>query len=114
MSLKSGCSEVNGSIAFCGSIDSWILNSTVRENITIGREYNAQRYQAVLDACALTKDLDSLPAHDLTEIGERGINLSGGQKARVALARGVYADADVYLLDDPLGAVDVLSSYCQH
>ena len=67
---------------------------------------NACRYQRVLAACALKADLDMLPAGDQSEIGEKGINLSGGQRARVALARACYADADVYLLDDPLSAVD--------
>ena len=106
MSLLSGTYTTSGSLSYSGSIDSWILNTTVRENITIGREFNEARYNSVLEACALLPDLKALPAGDMTEIGERGINLSGGQKARVALARGVYADADIYLLDDPLGAVD--------
>ncbi|KAJ1631469.1 P-loop containing nucleoside triphosphate hydrolase protein, partial [Pavlovales sp. CCMP2436] len=79
---------------------------TVRDNITFASPFEATRYAAVLKACALEQDLASLPAGDATEIGERGINLSGGQKARVALARACYADADVYLLDDVLSAVD--------
>ncbi len=61
----------------------------------------------MVKSCALEADMEMLPAGDFTEIGERGINLSGGQKQRVALARAVYSDADVYLLDDPLSAVDV-------
>lgn len=101
-----GYFEVNGTVAFCGSIDSWILNATIKDNIVIGREFSEARYQQVLEACALLPDLQALPAGDATEIGERGINLSGGQKARVSLARSVYANADIYLLDDPLGAVD--------
>ena len=64
------------------------------------------KYKRVLDACCLLPDLAMLPAGDKTEIGERGINLSGGQKARISLARAVYNNADVYLLDDPLSAVD--------
>lgn len=64
------------------------------------------RYESVLTACALRTDLEMLPAGDQSEIGEKGINLSGGQRSRVALARACYADADVYLLDDPLSAVD--------
>ncbi len=63
-------------------------------------------YETVLEACALEQDLKMLPAGDMTEIGEKGINLSGGQKQRVSLARAVYADRDIYLLDDPLSAVD--------
>jgi ABC-type multidrug transport system fused ATPase/permease subunit len=70
------------------------------------RRYDAAKYQKVLFACALTDDLDQLPAGDMTQIGEKGINLSGGQKQRVGLARAVYKDADIYLLDDPLSAVD--------
>lgn len=64
------------------------------------------KYRKVLEACALTKDLESLPFQDQTEIGERGINLSGGQKQRIQIARALYQDADVYLLDDPFSAVD--------
>lgn len=64
------------------------------------------RYNRVVSVCALDADLDQLPAADQTEIGEKGVNLSGGQKQRVALARATYADADIYLLDDPLSAVD--------
>ena len=104
--LHEGSFEVNGSVAYCGSIDSWIMNATIKDNIVIGREFSESRYQQVISACALLPDLQVLPAGDATEIGERGINLSGGQKARVALARAVYANADIYLLDDPLGAVD--------
>lgn len=64
-----------------------------------------QRYQRVLYACALEEDLASMPSGDATEIGENGVNLSGGQKARVALARTVYQRKPVYLLDDPLAAL---------
>lgn len=64
------------------------------------------RYQEVLRKCSLVKDLEMLPVGDLTEIGERGVTLSGGQKQRVQLARALYQDADVYLLDDPFSAVD--------
>jgi ABC-type multidrug transport system fused ATPase/permease subunit len=85
----------------------WIFAGSLRENILFGKEYEQVRYLRVVEACALTTDIESLPAGDLTEIGERGINLSGGQKARIALARAIYSDADVFLLDDPLSAVDV-------
>ncbi|TMW67830.1 hypothetical protein Poli38472_007502 [Pythium oligandrum] len=81
---------------------------TVRENILFGRPYDRKKYEKVLEACALTKDLQSLPAGDRTEIGERGVNLSGGQKARVALARACYSDTSVFILDAPLSAVDVI------
>ncbi|KAJ8569395.1 hypothetical protein ON010_g5865 [Phytophthora cinnamomi] len=81
---------------------------TVRDNILFGLLYDRKKYEKVLEACALTTDLQSLPAGDATEIGERGINLSGGQKARIALARACYSDANVYLLDSPLSAVDAI------
>jgi ABC-type bacteriocin/lantibiotic exporter with double-glycine peptidase domain len=84
----------------------FILNETVRGNILLGAPMDERRYQQVLFACALLPDLKHLPGGDMTEIGEKGINLSGGQKARVALARACYAHSDVLLLDDPLSAVD--------
>ncbi|NXO03084.1 MRP7 protein, partial [Rhinopomastus cyanomelas] len=84
----------------------WIQFTTVRENILFGREYDARLYKEVLEACALSEDLNILPAGDQTEVGENGVTLSGGQKARIALARAVYQDKEFYLLDDPLAAVD--------
>ncbi|XP_076880787.1 ATP-binding cassette sub-family C member 10 [Brachyhypopomus gauderio] len=84
----------------------WIQHATVRDNILFGRDFDNARYQAVLEACALTDDLNILPSGDQTEVGENGVTLSGGQKSRVALARAVYMDKDLYLLDDPLAAVD--------
>ncbi|NXY25088.1 MRP7 protein, partial [Atrichornis clamosus] len=84
----------------------WILFTTVRENILFGREYDARLYKEVVEACALSEDLNILPAGDQTEVGESGVTLSGGQKARIALARAVYQEKEVYLLDDPLAAVD--------
>ncbi|KAJ1856297.1 hypothetical protein GGH12_004868 [Coemansia sp. RSA 1822] len=103
--------KCNGSVRIRGSIayvpqQAWILNATLRDNILFGSQFDQEFYERVIDACALRPDLDMLPAGDMTEIGEKGINLSGGQKARVSLARAVYARADVYLLDDPLAAVD--------
>ncbi|XP_053315606.1 ATP-binding cassette sub-family C member 10 [Spea bombifrons] len=84
----------------------WIQFATIRENILFGKEFNGRLYQDVLEACALTDDLSILPAGDQTEVGENGVTLSGGQKARVALARAVYQEKDLYILDDPLAAVD--------
>ncbi|XP_056344269.1 ATP-binding cassette sub-family C member 10 [Oenanthe melanoleuca] len=84
----------------------WIQFTTVRENILFGREYDARLYEEVLEACALSEDLKILPAGDQTEVGENGVTLSGGQKARIALARAIYQEKEVYLLDDPLAAVD--------
>ncbi|XP_067833265.1 ATP-binding cassette sub-family C member 10 [Heptranchias perlo] len=84
----------------------WIQFATIRENILFGSKFNAKRYQEVIEACALSEDLNILPDGDQTDVGESGVTLSGGQKARVALARAVYMDKDLYLLDDPLAAVD--------
>ncbi|KFH63164.1 hypothetical protein MVEG_11199 [Podila verticillata NRRL 6337] len=84
----------------------WIFNATLRDNVLFGRTYDQERYRFVITACGLEPDLAILPGGDMTEIGERGINLSGGQKQRVSLARAAYQDADIYLLDDPLSAVD--------
>ncbi|NWR73859.1 MRP7 protein, partial [Centropus unirufus] len=84
----------------------WIQFTSVRENILFGREYDARLYEQVVEACALSEDLNILPAGDQTEVGENGVTLSGGQKARIALARAVYQEKELYLLDDPLAAVD--------
>ncbi|XP_054155816.1 ATP-binding cassette sub-family C member 3-like, partial [Oppia nitens] len=84
----------------------WILNCTIKENILFGKPMNRELYDQVLDMCALIEDLLQLPDGDQTVIGEKGVNLSGGQKQRVSLARAVYSGADLYLLDDPLSAVD--------
>uniref|UniRef100_A0A7N6ALG0 ABC-type glutathione-S-conjugate transporter n=1 Tax=Anabas testudineus TaxID=64144 RepID=A0A7N6ALG0_ANATE len=102
---RSGCVTVKGSVAYVPQ-QAWIQNATVQDNILFGREKLKTWYHRVLEACALLPDLDILPAGDATEIGEKGLNLSGGQKQRVSLARAVYRKADVYLLDDPLSAVD--------
>ena len=84
----------------------WIFNATLRDNILFGQAYDQDKFARVVAACALQPDIDSIPHGAETEIGERGINLSGGQKARVSFARALYRDAEVYLLDDPLSAVD--------
>uniref|UniRef100_UPI0037E7E5A5 ATP-binding cassette sub-family C member 3 n=1 Tax=Semicossyphus pulcher TaxID=241346 RepID=UPI0037E7E5A5 len=97
--------SIRGSVAYVPQ-QAWIQNATLRDNILFGRPFNEQKYCCVMNACALTPDLEVLPGGDMTEIGEKGINLSGGQRQRVSLARALYSDADVYLLDDPLSAVD--------
>ncbi|KAF1850923.1 multidrug resistance-associated protein 1 [Cucurbitaria berberidis CBS 394.84] len=84
----------------------WVMNASVRENIVFGHRWDPQFYEKTVQACALRDDFAQLPDGDQTEVGERGISLSGGQKARLTLARAVYARADVYLLDDCLSAVD--------
>eukprot|EP01065_Artemidia_motanka_P038578 TRINITY_DN4742_c0_g1_i1.p1 TRINITY_DN4742_c0_g1~~TRINITY_DN4742_c0_g1_i1.p1 ORF type:complete len:1315 (+),score=399.91 TRINITY_DN4742_c0_g1_i1:72-3947(+) len=86
----------------------WLMSRTVRENILFGAEYDASRYAAVVDACALTADFQQFAHGDETLVGERGVTLSGGQRARVGLARACYHEADMYLLDDPLSAVDTV------
>ncbi|XP_011906852.1 PREDICTED: canalicular multispecific organic anion transporter 1 isoform X2 [Cercocebus atys] len=103
--------NVHGHITIKGTTayipqQSWIQNGTIKENILFGAELNEKRYQQVLEACALLPDLEMLPGGDLAEIGEKGINLSGGQKQRISLARATYQNLDIYLLDDPLSAVD--------
>ncbi|KAI6887500.1 ATP-binding cassette glutathione S-conjugate transporter [Hortaea werneckii] len=84
----------------------WVMNASVRENVVFGYKWDPQFYDRTIKACALIEDFASLPDGDQTEVGERGISLSGGQKARLTLARAVYARADIYLLDDVLSAVD--------
>nr|CAD7603849.1 unnamed protein product [Timema genevievae] len=102
---ESGSCVVNGKISYACQ-EPWVFGSTIRQNIVFGSTFNKTRYEEVLRVCALLPDLEQLPQRDLTLVGERGSSLSGGQKARVNLARAVYNDADVYLLDDPLSAVD--------
>jgi ABC-type bacteriocin/lantibiotic exporter with double-glycine peptidase domain len=84
----------------------WIQNKSIKENILFGIEYDEARYKETIKICELKRDLEILPAGDLTEIGEKGINLSGGQKARVGLARAVYSDREIFLMDDPISALD--------
>ena len=79
---------------------------TVRDNILFGKKFDKERYVQTMLACQLEPDLRIMNAGDMTEIGENGINLSGGQKARVSLARAVYQDADIVLMDDPISALD--------
>ncbi len=79
---------------------------TIRDNILFGQALDKVKYVNTIKVCQLNRDLEILPAGDMTEIGERGINLSGGQKARVCLARAVYASADIVLMDDPISALD--------
>ncbi|PKY06223.1 multidrug resistance-associated protein [Aspergillus campestris IBT 28561] len=96
---------VRGRVAYVAQ-SSWVMNASVRENIVFGHRWDPEFYDLTVNACALRDDFKSLPDGDQTEVGERGISLSGGQKARLTLARAVYARADIYLLDDVLSAVD--------
>ena len=84
----------------------WVFPGTVQENILFGEKFDEERFQRVIGVCALQRDMDTFPHADQTFVGEHGVVLSGGQQARISLARAVYANADVYILDDPLSAVD--------
>ncbi|KAA6398603.1 MAG: putative ATP-binding cassette sub-family C member Sur, partial [Streblomastix strix] len=97
--------KVRGQIAYNPQTP-WINNNTVRGNITFGMKYNKKKYQHIVKVCALETDFKLFAAGDQTAIGEKGVNLSGGQKARIQLARSVYSDRDILVLDDPLSAVD--------
>ncbi|CAM8900430.1 unnamed protein product [Rhodiola kirilowii] len=103
--LPSAIVVIRGTVAYVPQI-SWIFNATVRQNILFGSDYDAERYWKAIDVTSLMHDLELLPGHDLTEIGERGVNISGGQKQRVSMARAVYSNSDVYIFDDPLSALD--------
>lgn len=101
----SGLLQHEGQIFYVAQ-EPWIYTASVKENILFGKEYNKQRFKDVIIACALDEDVKRFPNKEESIIGEKGINLSGGQRARVGLARALYYDADIYLLDDPLSAVD--------
>lgn len=103
--LNDGKINLNGSTAYVPQ-QAWIQNETVKNNILFGSPYDEKFYNHVLKSCSLYSDLRIMPASDATEIGEKGINLSGGQKQRISLARSLYSNADIYMLDDPLSAVD--------
>ncbi|XP_033895559.3 ATP-binding cassette sub-family C member 5-like isoform X1 [Acipenser ruthenus] len=105
MTLLDGSIAVNGDFAYVAQ-QAWIFNSSLRDNILFGKEYEEDRYNTVLSACCLRTDLAILPNGDLTEVGERGANLSGGQRQRISLARALYSDRAIYILDDPLSALD--------
>jgi ATP-binding cassette, subfamily C (CFTR/MRP), member 1 len=105
MDKISGQATVRGKVAYVPQ-SAWIFSASVRENILFGRPFEAKRYAAVLRASCMEKDLESFSEGDLTILSEGGSNLSGGQKQRISIARGAYADADVYVFDDPLSALD--------
>uniref|UniRef100_A0A3P9PC68 ATP-binding cassette sub-family C member 5 n=1 Tax=Poecilia reticulata TaxID=8081 RepID=A0A3P9PC68_POERE len=105
MTLVEGRVAASGGFAYV-SQHAWILNESLKENILFGNEFDSVRYNAVLEACCLLPDLAELPYGDMTEIGEQGANLSGGQRQRLSLARALYSERPVLLLDDPLSAVD--------
>ncbi|XP_071820242.1 ATP-binding cassette sub-family C member 4-like [Apostichopus japonicus] len=103
--VKKGSLKVGGSVSFAAQ-QPWVFSGTVRENILFGKEFQEEKFKRIVNVCALKRDLDLLPDGDQTMIGERGVTLSGGQKARINLARALYDGSDIVLLDDPLSAVD--------
>ncbi|XP_010387634.1 cystic fibrosis transmembrane conductance regulator isoform X1 [Rhinopithecus roxellana] len=98
----------SGRISFCSQF-SWIMPGTIKENIIFGVSYDEYRYRSVIKACQLEEDISKFAEKDNIVLGEGGITLSGGQRARISLARAVYKDADLYLLDSPFGYLDVLT-----
>ncbi|KAK7258814.1 hypothetical protein RIF29_24401 [Crotalaria pallida] len=103
--------KLSGTLKVCGTKayvaqSPWIQSGKIEENILFGKDMDRERYEKVLEACSLTRDLEVLPFGDQTIVGEKGINLSGGQKQRLQIARALYQDADIYLFDDPFSAVD--------
>ncbi|KAL7413558.1 P-loop containing nucleoside triphosphate hydrolase protein [Mrakia frigida] len=99
----------SGGVAYADQ-QSWLQNQTLRDNILFGSPYDEERYTKVVEQCALARDFSLFDAGDLTEVGEKGLTLSGGQKARITLARAVYSPASILLLDDILSALDVQTS----
>ncbi|XP_056638683.1 ATP-binding cassette sub-family C member 4-like [Diorhabda sublineata] len=106
LDIENGSISANGEYSYA-SQEPWIFAATIRQNILFGADYNKKRYKEVIRVCALEKDLEQFPQRDFTIVGDKGASLSGGQKARINLARAVYREKDIYLLDDPLSAVDI-------
>ena len=97
--------KINGSLAYVPQ-KAWILNDTVRNNIIFKKPFDKERYQTILNICQLNPDLELFKSGDMTQISDKGSNLSGGQKTRITIARAVYSNSDIYLFDDPLSALD--------
>jgi ABC-type multidrug transport system fused ATPase/permease subunit len=109
--IQQGNVSISGSISYYDQ-NPCIINSTIRENILFGKEYNAEKYEEVVNWCGLGPDFSKFPRGDESEVGEKGSSLSGGQRARIALARTLYSDRDIIILDDPLSALD--ANLAQH
>ena len=97
--------HINGKVGYAAQIP-WIQNDTIRNNILFSKPFDEDKYNRVLSLCQLMEDLETFEGKDLTEIGEKGVNLSGGQKVRISLARTIYNEPDIYLFDDPISALD--------
>ena len=106
LTVESGDIERSGRVAYVEQ-EPWILSATIKDNITMGKSFEKDKFDEVIRVCALEDDMKIFPKREETMLGDRGVNISGGQKARISLARAVYSDADIYLMDDPLSAVDV-------
>ncbi|CAG9863640.1 unnamed protein product [Phyllotreta striolata] len=106
LDITDGTLNAHGTYSYA-SQEPWIFAATIRQNILFGLDYDKKRYKEVIKVCALEKDLEQFADSDMTIVGDKGASLSGGQKARISLARAVYRDKDIYLLDDPLSAVDI-------
>lgn len=104
LSLVEGNVILDGSLSYFDQ-NAWVFGSSVRQNILFGQDFDSKRYQRVVEACSLCQDFSQFAQGDQTLVGERGSSLSGGQRARISLARALYRQADIYLLDDPLSAV---------
>lgn len=111
MTTESGTVHINGEISYA-SQEAWLFPASIQKNILFGQEYRKSRYNNIVRVCALEKDFQQFPSGDQAVVGERGVCLSGGQKARINLARAVYKNADIYLFDDPLSAVDTNVAKC--
>ena len=105
MKNTKGSLKVDGSVFYVPQ-EPWIFTASVRQNVLFGKPYIKEKFKSVMKICSLEQDLKLLPEGENTQIGEKGINLSGGQRARLGLARAIYSEAQIYLLDDPLSAVD--------
>ena len=106
--IHEGSIKINGTISYAAQ-EPWIFCGTLRQNVLFGQAYDGDRYWKVLQVCALHQDIQKFDHGDLSLVGERGVSLSGGQKARLNLARAVYRNSDIYLLDDPLSGQCLLS-----
>jgi len=104
ITLTEGQIKLNGKVSYA-SQETWVFGASIRQNILFGQSYERHRYQKVIKACALVRDFKQFPQGDQTIVGERGSSLSGGQKARINLARALYRQSDIYLLDDFLSTV---------